>query len=156
MTIFIAGQLFINYKHGLVVSPFYNFGMYSERFSVRKDYNVFEIVQNGKLLQGKDFSAQGWDKILLPLQYYSGINRNNQLYQSEIKRLLPKIKVNPTDHHFLSDCNYKDFEKWYKDYLSDITSTNTTSLIINYRTYQFQDNELTPTDAVIPLQQLCK
>ncbi len=91
MIIFIAGQLFINYKHGLVASPFYHYGMYSEVMKVQAEYNVFEVTVNGRTLKGENFSAVQWDKIILPLVYFKNVSRSNDLYYTTIKRLMNKM-----------------------------------------------------------------
>src|SRR4051812_31223866 len=93
MVFFIAMQLFINYKHGVVLSPFYHYGMYSGVMNTNDSYTIFAVGLNGKQLRGQDFSSQQWDQIMLPLQYYSAINKSNELYEADIKRLLEKMHL---------------------------------------------------------------
>ena len=99
--LFVAMQLLIGYKHGMVVSPFYNYGMYSHAIKIEKFYNIFEVTVNGKLLRGQDFTPQQWDKIMLPLQYYSNISQSNHLYNFEVKRLLNKFHIASKEEDFL-------------------------------------------------------
>ena len=40
MLFFIVMQLFVFYKHGMVFSPWYNYGMYSEVIKPQKEYAV--------------------------------------------------------------------------------------------------------------------
>ena len=65
--IFIAGQLFINYKRGLVFSPFYHYGMYSSIIKPATQYNIPEVFVDGERLAAKDFSPQEWDNIMQPV-----------------------------------------------------------------------------------------
>lgn len=156
MLVFIAVQLFINYKHGMVVSPFYSYGMYSEVMNVKGQYRVFEITQNGERLRGRNFSPEQWDQLILPLQYFAGISKSNELYQSDIKRLLTKLHLSANDVDFISKCNYQQFEAWYKDHLEQITNKKTQSFSVVYRSYVYQSNALKPTADSLPISQLCR
>ena len=49
MIIFIISQLYVGYKHGMVVSPFYNYGMYSEVFKIKDSYEIWEVEVNNKV-----------------------------------------------------------------------------------------------------------
>ena len=118
MALFIVAQLFINLKRGLVVSPFYHYGMYSEVINVETKYNVFEVQVNGKKLQAENFSPQQWDKIIVPLSFYTSIDkRSNTLYNTDVQRVLNKLHITSTASNFVQECNYNDFEKWYRLYL---------------------------------------
>ena len=152
---FIAGQVFINYKRGVVFSPFYHYGMYSEVMNIKNSYEVLEVEQNGKVLRGQDFSPHQWDKIMLPLQYFAALGKSNSLYQSDIKRLLAKIHLAAADKNFMISCNYQQFENWYRKYLQQITKQPVTSLNIRYHIYHFTAGKLNPADSVTMLSQLC-
>jgi hypothetical protein len=156
MALFVIAQLFVNFKQGMLLSPFYHFGMYSEPFKLEESYNVFEVRQNGKLLQGKDFSAQQWDKILLPIAYYADIKTNNILFEKEVKRILAKLHVAPDQKQFLETCDYNQFENWYKTYLQNITAISTTSIDVTSRLYTFKEGRLQTTSSVTLLSQLCR
>lgn len=156
MVIFIIGQLFINYKRGMVITPFFHYGMYSGVINIRNSYQIFEVIQNGKRLHGQDFTPEQWDKIMLPLQYYAGTSKSNRLYETDIKRLLTKMNISSNDKNFITACNYQQFENWYKKYLSKITNQTTTSLTASYRTYLYQSNKLEATNTSLPLSQLCR
>lgn len=154
--IFICGQLFVILIWGIVITPFYNYGMYSEVIEIKKNYEVFEVEVNGKRLRGEDFSPQEWDKIILPVQFYAAINKSNELYNTEIKRLLDKMHISVNDQNFLLSCQYQQFENWYKDYLQSITKQKAASLTIHYRNYKYDLNKLVPTTSSLPLSQLCR
>lgn len=154
MALFAAGQLFINFKQGLVVTPFYNYGMYSEVLKPDSSYQVFKVEQNGRLLRGQDFSTQEWDKILLPLSFYANKSRNNNLFETDIKRILSKGNIKATPGNFLIECDCTSFVDWYAGYLSRITKEPTKSLKIYYQTYLY-NGRLIPTDSVKPFSYLC-
>jgi hypothetical protein len=154
--LFICGQLFVILIWGIVITPFYNYGMYSEQMHIKDEYKVFEIELNGKRLRGEDFSSQEWDKILLPLQFYAGIHESNILYKNEIKRLMNKMHFTADDNNFLQTCNYQQFEAWYEHYLEDMTKQEIKSLIINYRTYQYHRNRLDASPSSISISQTCR
>lgn len=156
VTIFICGQLFVILIWGIVSTPFYNYGMYSEKIALQKNYNVFEVELNGKRLEGRNFSPTEWDKIMVPLQFYAGIKSSNELYKSEIQRLLNKMHFNSTEALFIQSCNYEQFENWYKKYLEAVTNQKTESLTVTYRNYELRSNKLEATPSFIPLSQLCR
>ena len=155
MILFVAMQVFVGYKHGLVVSPFFNYGMYSHEINIEKNYPVFEVKANGRLLRGQDFSPQQWDKIMLPVNYYANIHRSNDLYENEVKRLLGRLHISTEERKFLQQCDAVDFEKWYAKYLETVTGHLTNNLEISCRYYLY-DGRLQPTDSVIKLAELCR
>ena len=155
MILFIAGQLFVNFKRGMVVSPFFHYGMYSHRINVEKGYPVVEVTVNGKQLRGQDFTAQQWDKILLPIQYHSNIGRSNRLYENEVKRLLGRLHISANEKDFLQKCNEESFENWYTVYLASFVGQPVQQLQINERMFAFNGQTLIPTDSIQSLAQLC-
>jgi hypothetical protein len=67
---FFAVQLFINYKQGVVASPFYHYGMFSAPAKIKHQYAVNSFFVNGQLLRGQDFTPQQWDKIYVTYDAY--------------------------------------------------------------------------------------
>ncbi len=156
MTLFVLGQLFINYKHGVVASPFLHYAMYSDVIKVNTNYPVFEVTVNGKLLQGKGYRPQQWDKILLPLYYFKNINAlSNKMYHSDIKRLMTAAHLSPNDARFIQQCHAEQFTEWYISYLQTIINQQVNILDIRYHTYHFNGQLLTPTDTSFLFSQLC-
>jgi hypothetical protein len=153
--IVITTQLFINFKRGMVVTPLYHYGMYSEAITPKQAYQVFEIFVNGKQLQGKDFTPWQWDKIVLPLTYYSGIPKSNQMYEEDIKRLLIRLHLEPRQKRFLSTCDYAGFEHWYQLYLTSVLGEKVRNIEVKYRRYSFNTGVLQPTQNVQQLPDLC-
>lgn len=154
--LFAAGQLFINAKRGMVLSPFYHYGMYSQVMPVQTSYNVFRIDVNGTTLQGSNYSPWQWDKIMWPVVYYSQLNNSNRLYNEDAKRLMQRINLRPQDKHFLTACNYSQFESWYKQYLASVINQRVETLSIGQTACQYVAGELRPGQTFTPLQQLCR
>ena len=89
MLFFVLVQLFCFYKGGMVFSPWYNYGMYSERIMIKPYY----IVDQFPAISGNDFSPQKWDKVFVTLQGFRNLFKNDLLYENEIKRLFEKAHL---------------------------------------------------------------
>lgn len=153
---FAAAQVFINVKRGMVVSPFFHYGMYSEAMPVAAAYPTFEIAVNDSMLQGSDFMPWQWDKIIWPVLYFSQVNKSNQLYLSDAKRIMQRLHLHPKDEHFLTTCNYQQFANWYKNYLGTILAKPVKTIAVNQRNYTYINQQLVPGIAATPLQNLCR
>lgn len=100
---FIVIQLLCFYKKGMVFSPWYNYGMYSEVIQPQSNYTVTKVYADGKLLQGNQFSAQHWDKIQFNLQQAAAAKCNEHFYETQIKRLYQKFHLPaPGAAHFIN------------------------------------------------------
>ncbi len=153
--LFISGQLLVNFKRGAVFSPFFHFGMYSQVMDPQNQYTVFEVVVDGKMLQGKDFNPWEWDKLFQPLVYFVSIPNSNSLYKNEVQRVFSKFSIRANEKRFVQQCNYDQFMAWYKSYLSGILPEPASTVQVNMRTYQYS-HQLMPTQSVYPLKELCR
>ena len=129
--LFIFCQLFINFKKGIVFSPCYHYGMYSEVMKPGTSYPVFEIIADGAVLQVKDFSAQQWDKIMQPIIYYS----KHKTWNRDMYREVQRITGISDSVNYVSNVQKKDFFDWYRNYLSGIIGKEVRSIIIQQKTY---------------------
>ena len=154
--VFICGQLFINVKRGLVFSPFYHYGMYSEIMKPGTEYVVPEIVVDGTLLKGRDFTPWAWDKILQPLNYFTAIPLSNTRFNNEVKRVMPSFLSTQKTNNFLQACDYPVFMEWYKNYLSDIINKPVRTVDVTYRNFRFSNGKLEPTSTTFTLSSLCQ
>lgn len=137
--LFITGQLFINYKRGVVFSPFYHYGMYSSVINPEKQYRVTEVHINGKRLAAKDFSPQQWDNILLPLEkFYAQKEWNNMLWQTDILRLMPFAD----EAKFTNTITEEQFNTWYQLRLESITRKKIDSFHVRFTDYAFDGSSL--------------
>lgn len=148
-------QLFINFKHGMVASPFLHYGMYSQAMKIKDSYDVVEVIVDGKMLEGKDFSPQQWDKITLPVHYFAQLNKSNNLFDTDIQRLMHTAHLSTNKNNYVQPCNTNGFQKWYSAYLQNVLGKTIHQVDVRYRTYKFQHNRLAPTDSMLSLAQLC-
>ena len=133
--LFITGQLFINYKRGVVISPFYHYGMYAESLEKIDTLKVFELTANEKTISPFKVSAQQWDKLMLPLWYYPIIEyHNNNYFKNDIERLMNKINIHPDTTNFYTSREPNKFLVWYKQYVASVINTSIDSIQINYIT----------------------
>jgi hypothetical protein len=125
---FALAQLFINYKRGVVFSPFYHYGMYSAVMQPQSIYIIPEIKVNGHLLQTKDFTPQQWDNINQPVVLYQKQQQNNsEIYHNTMQRLL-HIKDSSAYINHITDTQ---FQLWYMHHLQIILNEQVDSVQIN-------------------------
>jgi hypothetical protein len=128
---FALGQVLINLKHGMVFSPFYHYGMYSEVMKPRESYPVYEIVVNEQSLRAKDFTPQRWDKIVQPVQFFARHQEWNGYIFSEMNRL---SGISDTARYF-NHTTKREFYRWYERYLATELGTRVHSLNIQLKNY---------------------
>jgi hypothetical protein len=137
--LFIIGQLFINYKRGVVFSPLYHYGMFSEVINPQRNYTVTEIFVDEKLLRTKDFSPYQWDKIALPVNmFYTQQQWNSTIWQRDIHRLL---RITDSSK-YLNNITEASFKEWYKNYLQTILHQTISTIKIQFTNYEFDGKEL--------------
>ena len=130
--IFALCQIFINYKQGIVITPLYHYGMYSKKVESIDSIELYAVKINGKVLQPFQFSAQEWDKLMLPVHQYCKIEKhNNDLFSKDIKRILNRLYLTADTSNFIVRKQPETFLNWYKNYASTIISAPITNLEIN-------------------------
>ncbi len=156
MILFIVGQAVINFNHGAVATPLYNYGMYSEVFKVKPVYAVIKVEVNGRNLRGEDFSIQQWDKIYLPIRYYLAADSNNNQMIDIRNRMFSKLglhSLQSSNHHFTNTIiSPKQFMDWYAKYLDEIVEAPVQSVLIKQQPFSSQKTILSPitdTDQLI-------
>lgn len=97
MLFFAIVQLFCFYKRGMVFSPWFNYGMYSEVIKPDSIYSVNKVFADGSLLQGNKYSPQEWDKIHFTLTQTAAAECNGNFYNKQISRLFEKFDFNAPD-----------------------------------------------------------
>lgn len=141
---FIVVQLFLNFKQGLVATPFMHFGMYSGPFKVQPEISVTEVIVDGEKLSAADFSATQWDKIILPIELYcSQHKRGKTFYHEDIKRLLTRFSIPSNEESFYSEISNTAFLSAYKKVLSSVIERDINDiniLVSRYRYLQINDN----------------
>jgi len=135
--IFIAGQLFINYKRGLVFSPFYHYGMYSSIIKPATQYNITEVFVDSERLAAKDFSPQEWDNIMQPVIKFDEQKKwNDELWQTNIKRLLPFADA----AKFNNNITKEEFDQWYQSHLQNLLDRKINKIDMISGNYDFMDD----------------
>ncbi len=108
--LFAGGQLFINYKNGVMCSPFYNYDMYSNVALPKQYYPVMQISITNRLLQTKDYSPNEWDNLLQPIIFFEKQERwNRYIFQTETRKFLPVYDSSP----YLKTVPQARFARWY-------------------------------------------
>ena len=131
MVLFIIGQVLINLKRGMVFSPFYHYGMYSEVMKPQPGYTVFEIEVDGQPLRTADFSAQQWDQVMVPVAWYGKHREWNEHHFAELKR----ITGISDSTRYVNQVTKRGFYGWYQGYLSGILGREIRSVNIIQKTY---------------------
>lgn len=147
MVVFVLLQLYINYKHGMVISPFYHYGMYSEPMPVEPAYQSYLITVNGQTLQGKNFTAQQWDKIYQPIIYYHNIDSSNRLYTQQVMRIMDKVNTKVKPDRFLQSVAAGRFCQWYTKYLESVLQKKINQISIEEIHLTFSSGHLHATDS---------
>ena len=114
---FAAMQLLVTYKRGMVISPWYNYGMYSEKIYPQKTYEV------NKKLTGSAWlylvSPQYDDKVDVTLDNYRKISTNDSLYHKEITRLFAKMHLPvPATEKYECKLDRQAFNEWFENNIS--------------------------------------
>ena len=148
MICFIIGQALINYNHGAVATPLYNYGMYSEAFKVKPAYDVIIVEVNGSPLRGQDFSIQQWDKIYLPIRYYLSADSNNNQMIAIRNRMYTHLHLNSLkekNQQFINPpLSPQQFMSWYSNYLEQVVGDPIKTLTIKEAYYSTTNIKLTP------------
>lgn len=149
-------QLVIFYKQGAVATPFFNYGMYSDKIYPQEEYTVYKIYANGQLLKGGEFSIQDWDRVYVPLYMYLGKDSVNAGMLEVQNRLLKKLRLSPlSENNALFTNNYfddADFMKWYKPYIASIVKKDIAELRIVKQQYKWTKTYLQPADSSLLFQ----
>jgi len=139
ITLFIIIQLGLDVKQAITFSPAFHYGMYSSIIKPQDSYDVTEVWVNGRLLETKNFSPCGWDKVTLPADAYRNQQTwNSQVWHNDIKRLL----------HLSDSIRYTNtlteagFNAWYRNYLQAFLHEKLDSINIAVATYTFNGTQL--------------
>ncbi len=132
---FICIQLFINFKQGITATPILHFGMYSGKFNLPKEITVWELHIDGRRLELSDFSAKNVDNFIQPVQMFSSIKENKELYETTIKRLLAGLKIRSNEKYFDPSISTEDFKRWYKNRLRNILKKDITTINVYQNLY---------------------
>ena len=112
---FVIMQLLVTYKRGMVISPWYNYGMYSEKIYPQKVYEVNNSLTGPAWLYL--LSPQRDDEINVTLDNYRHLAKNDSLYENEITRLFAKVHLPvPSKKYCESRISETMFRNWFARY----------------------------------------
>jgi len=151
--------IFFNIR-GNEITPFFVWGMYSEREKPIDRYEIFNIKINGNIIIDYTSGYTDANRFFLfsPLSYYKKIKENNSIdptldflqkklgyrYKS-IKQLAEKINNGPREE--------KMFMNWYKRYLQETTGQQINKLEVNVLTGHFMNRQRIYIDSSYLLEQ---
>lgn len=112
LLIFTIVQLLIFYKHGMTLTPWLNYGMFSGKVCIEKEYEAYG-------LKGKHpsfihlISPQRDTRIIYPLILYNYQSSNNNFVEKTIQPISKKfgLNLNPRPYHV--SLSEEDFKTWY-------------------------------------------
>ncbi len=117
MIVFIIMQLFIFYKHGMVITPWHNYGMYSGKSYPQKQYEVYNVsYKYGPTT--RFFFPYRDDKIFLTLAMFQNQENNNLFFNNSVARISNKLGLHPSPDHYTSHISEVNFLNWFNTYAS--------------------------------------
>jgi hypothetical protein len=148
MLFFILMQLFVFYKAGMVFSPWYNYGMYSEVIKPLEKYELYKVYADGELMAGDQYSPQQWDNVHYTLLQADATLCNQNFYEKEISRLFNKFHLPVPAKHFYVNTRYgpKAIRQLYPNHLSRLFATHYVDLYPLL--YKWDGNKLVETDSL--------
>lgn len=133
--LFAIGQLSIDYKHSVELSPFYHYNMFSAPVYFTGTYKATEVTINGKRLQPQNFTPNGWDNVVMPIiQYQNQQQWNSLIYNTTIQRLL-----HTNDSALYTNrLSPQAFNDWYRHRILRLLQVNDTNATVSYRIVSYQ------------------
>ncbi len=149
--IFFTIQLINNIRQDIAISPWYAYGMYSEKVLSDTNVAVVTLTVNGKQLQPTDFMPQVWDKMTQPLLlYYRQAEWNQFLFETDIQRLLPFS----VQEHFINHISVNDFDNWYHHFIENIIHVSVHELNGEYALYSFDQSNWHKIKTLVQIQSI--
>ncbi len=138
MLFFSLGQLLVNYKRGMVFSPFFHYGMYSAKVEPRHSYLVNIVTVDGDTLSGADYTPPQWDKIQYTLQQVVASSCDSLFYQNQILRLYRKAGLPaPNSKYFVNFGNRQKRLETYKIWLAKQLGKKGASIKVSQNRYVY-------------------
>ena len=137
---FCLGQFFFLFK-GVETTPFYLYGMYSEKETPQKEYSIFIIEVNDKEFNYDALPAANREMIISSLEHYFALDQNNfydTILPTVEKRFNGKVSEEKNQiivSRLTNDSTDKaPYQKWLKNYLAETMKADIKSLKI-YNAY---------------------
>jgi len=144
VTIFVITYLYINYKQGIIVSPIYEYGMYSAYSHLHDTLTAYHIYVNDKIVDPAILNLAERDLVFIsPISFYTQAEQNNAnfstLYKVFNKMHFGKIMVKS---NFENNILQIDFLNWYRKLLQQVLSITINRFAIYKQSYIYQDNNI--------------
>ncbi len=139
-----AGLSVIGNLMGNEATPFYVWGMYSEKEAEPSDYEIFRITVNNKPVDySTGFLPANRFFLQSPLIYYSlmknGVDPTSTFLENKLKEKYRLIKPWASEV-FNSEKEVAEFPAWYKKYLAQSTGQNVQSFKVEVLKATFSSN----------------
>ena len=146
LVFFFASFCFINYKHGLVAAPVFQYGMYSDVFHKSDTQEVYHFYVNDKMIDLTKYDFANRDNILATVSYYKKSKQSNLDFYATIKRIFNKIGLGKfmLQDTYTNKITDEQFMDWYKKYLEHIIDSPIDKLVIYSQLYAWQSDFLKP------------
>ena len=154
LVLFLGLMAFLNYKHGAVATPIFQYGMYSGRIYIRDTQKVYQLKVNNQLLNLSSYSFTERDIIQSSLINYKNQEAHNAAVFFTMKNLLSKFGIGRLMQQSSYSNNITDtaFTLWYKNIVQKIINYPVYNLEVYEQKYIWETNALKP--ASLPEKQL--
>jgi len=155
MLFFVALQLAVNAKRGMVFSPFYHFGMYAAPVKPVLSYPIATITVGNDTLRGSDFSPQGWDKIQYNLYMVWKSRCDTAFYQDQVFTLLHKYGLRtPPKSLYVNNLSFEERLENYKNTVGRLTGKIDSTITISRTAYRYYAGKFLPLQELLPIPEI--
>ena len=152
----IAGFTLICNLAGFEITPFYVWGMYSEKEIAPKEYPVFRITVNGKLV---DYSTGYFPAnrffLTSPLSYYASVKEDTDpalyFFQQKLNKKYSFFEPFIIMKVLNSKKEFDEFPSWYKRYLQQTTGEEVKSYKVDILETSYEKDNSIKIDSVYNL-----
>lgn len=148
--LFLFTYFLINYKWGVVAAPVFQFGMYSSKFHINDDREIYQLQVNGKPLDYSKLSFTDIDKIQFFLARYEKQTVVNESVFKTIQKY-PVFSHVMNWNEFSNHLSDHAFSIWYKALLEKILNTKIYSLTASKQQLVWVEKNLQPSASPIKL-----
>ena len=128
---FLLLFIYINAKQGAVVTPVYQYGMFSEPFYLEDARDALVFTVDGREIELKDLSFPARDIMLVSLENYLVSRERNQQVHNALQPILHPVIHLPSS--LRRTASPQEFNRWYVDVVSRLIKTDVNSLEVHKR-----------------------
>jgi|GEM_PF-1242916 hypothetical protein len=152
--LFILLWCYINYKQGASAAPFFQYGMYANKFFINDTQQVIHLYINGKALDFTKYSMPERDLLQTPLQYYAIQQPVNENVFYTMKRILGHGYIGKlmTKEKYTNTITDQEFTQWYTHLVERITKSPINKLEAYEQKYVWKNDRLVPASSPIKIK----